>query len=83
MLLREFGCFVYMLLHPGRSRKAIWQVIDVEKEPLAVLFNLNKFLCKRDFEQILEFLAVFVPKYTAERGAREDGPEQAGACKGP
>jgi len=44
VLLRVFGCFVYMLLHLGHSKKAFKQVIDVEKDPLAVLFNLNKFL---------------------------------------
>eukprot|EP00963_Diacronema_lutheri_P005130 scaffold379_cov383-Pavlova_lutheri.AAC.4 len=72
-----------MLLHPGQSRKSFWQVIDVEKDPLAVQFNLNKFLYRRDFDRILEFLADSVPKYTAERGARVDRPDRAGACKGP
>eukprot|EP00963_Diacronema_lutheri_P005166 scaffold391_cov412-Pavlova_lutheri.AAC.3 len=61
VLLRVFGCFVYMLLHLGHRKKSSWQVIDVEKDPLAV----------------------YVPKYTAERGTREDRLEQAGACKGP
>eukprot|EP00963_Diacronema_lutheri_P006258 scaffold541_cov335-Pavlova_lutheri.AAC.3 len=83
VLLRVFGCFVYMLLPSGHSKKSFWQVTDVEKDPLAVLLNLNKFLCRRDFDRILEFLAVCVLKYTAERGARVDRPEQAGACKGP
>jgi len=58
-------------------------VIDVKKDPLAGQFNLNKFLYRRDFDRILEFLAISMPKYTAERGAREDRPEQPGACKGP
>eukprot|EP00963_Diacronema_lutheri_P009228 scaffold826_cov335-Pavlova_lutheri.AAC.22 len=65
------------------TTKSVHLVIDVEKDPLVVQFNLNKLLCRRDFDRILEFLAVSVPKYTAERGAKEDKHEQAGNCKGP
>ena len=83
MMLRVFGCFVYMLLFPGQSRKSFWEVVDVEKDPLAVQFCLSKYISRRDFFRILEFLADSVPKYTGERRAREDRPEQVGACKGP
>eukprot|EP00963_Diacronema_lutheri_P006081 scaffold515_cov339-Pavlova_lutheri.AAC.3 len=66
LLLRVFGCFVYMLLFPGHSRKSFWQVVDIEKDPLAVQFCLNKYISRRDFDRILEFFADSVPKYTAE-----------------
>lgn len=36
MLLRVFGCFLYMLLYPGHRGKSFWQVIDVDNDPLAV-----------------------------------------------
>ena len=55
MLLRVFGCFMYMLLYPGHSKESFWQVIDVDKATLAVQLCMSKFLCWRDFDRILEF----------------------------
>eukprot|EP00963_Diacronema_lutheri_P007303 scaffold644_cov357-Pavlova_lutheri.AAC.2 len=57
MLLRAFECFTYMLLYRGYNTKFSWQVINVEKDPMAVLFCLSKYLCRKDFDRILEFSA--------------------------
>ena len=45
MLLRVFGCFMYMLLYLGHSKKSFWKVIDVYKATLAVQLCMSKFLC--------------------------------------
>jgi len=62
MLLRVFGCFMYMLLYPGQSRKSLRRVINVDEDPLAVQFCLREYLGKRDFNCILESSAVSVPR---------------------
>lgn len=60
MLLRAFECFTYMLLYRGYNTKSTWLVINVEKDPMAVQFCLSKYLCKKDFDRILEFSAYSV-----------------------
>ena len=72
-MLRVVGCFVYMLLYPGHSRKSFWQVVDVEKDPLAVQFCLSKYISRRDFDRILDFLRIACPSIRAsEKGGRTD-----------
>ena len=71
-----------MLLYPRHGMTSFWQVIDVDKDPLAMQFCFSKFLCKRDFGRILEFFEDSVPRYSADRGPRDDKLEKAGPCKG-
>ena len=50
---------------------------------MAVRFCLSKFLCKRNFDRILDFFADSEPRYTADRGTANDKPGEVGPCKGP
>jgi len=74
MLLRAFWCFMYTPLYPSHSMLPFLQVIDVQKDPLAVSFCLSMYLCGREFNRILEFLQIVcegtrpseVPKMTGQ-----------------
>lgn len=55
----------------------------MEGDPQAVHFCLHKYLSRRHVDHILESFGDTLPRYTAERGAKQDKPKQARACKGP
>lgn len=83
MLLRVYGRFMEVLLYPWHSKKPFRLLMDVDKAPLGLQLYMIMFLCRRDFNRIVEFFPHSVPRHAANRRAREDKPEQPRLCKVP